>query len=276
MRSTKLIMRSLKFLPVLGLVRRAGRFGSRRACRRGSASQYRDPRDRRNDRRRRLRRSRVHLRSVQGRGPDCRSAGNRQARKPEGRAGREHRQPGHERSGLAQARPANERAASRPTTSTHRRHARHRHDGGDRVLPRSRGQERQAGRARRLDASGDRGQRRWSGQPLRCGRDGDPIPGAGPRRARRHERHRLQRARRRQDEHDEPRDVRQSNRGPPGQSSRRQGDLVRPEHEAAHQRQRVPRRGTNELPRVDIIYAHSNMDDCRSSTPPSATAHRGW
>ena len=47
-----------------------------------------------------------------------------------------------------------------------RDHARHRHDGGDRVLPQPRRQERQAGRPHRLDAAVDVAQRRRSAEHL--------------------------------------------------------------------------------------------------------------
>ena len=111
--------------------------------------------------------------------------GPRQARKPQRRASREHRQPGHERRGLAQAREPRERAARRSEGRRHRHHARHRHDGRDRVLPRSRREEQEAGRARRLDATGDRDQRRWSGEPLQRRRRRREPEREGTRRARR-------------------------------------------------------------------------------------------
>ena len=64
---------------------------------------------------------------------------------------------------LAQAR---QRAAGAARRRRRRHHPRHRHDGGDGLLPEPGRQERQAGRAGRLDAAGDRDQRRRPGEPL--------------------------------------------------------------------------------------------------------------
>ncbi len=96
-----------------------------------------------------------------------------------GRAGREHRQPGHERRGLAHAREAAERC---PRRGRHRRgadHARHRHARGDQLLPEPRHQEREAGGDGRLDAPGDGDERRRPGQHLQRRRGGDRAPARG-------------------------------------------------------------------------------------------------
>ena len=90
----------------------------------------------------------------------------------------------------------------------HRDHARHRHDGGDGVLPEPRRQERQAGRADRLDAAVDLAERRRPAEHLQRRRRRLGSAGQGARRARRRQRRHPRRARDHQAAHDRRRDVR--------------------------------------------------------------------
>ncbi len=111
-------------------------------------------------------RLRLQVGRLQGRGPDQGGAQHRQARAAQRRAGGQHRQPGHERRRLAEAGQAGQRRAGRARDRRRGDHPRHRHHGGDRLLPQPGGQERQAGGAGRLDATGHRHQRRRPRQPV--------------------------------------------------------------------------------------------------------------
>ena len=84
----------------------------------------------------------------------------------------------------------------------HRRDARHRHDGGDRLLPELGREERQASRNGRLHASLDSRERRWSVESLQRRRSGGRSQCQRPRRAGCHERLDSRGALSHQDQHD--------------------------------------------------------------------------
>ena len=89
----------------------------------------------------------------------------------------------------------------------HRDHPRHRHHGGIGILPEPDRQDRQAGGDGGFDAAVNRGQRRWTAQPLQRGWRGRRSERQGPRRARGDERLDPWRAFVDQDQHDRNPDV---------------------------------------------------------------------
>ena len=88
-----------------------------------------------------------------------------------------------------------------------RDHARHRHDGGDGLLPEPHREDRQAGRDGGLDAAVDGGQRGRPAESLQRGRRRGRSAGEGPRRAGRDERRDPRRALADQDQHHRRRDL---------------------------------------------------------------------
>ena len=90
---------------------------------------------------------------------DRRRAADEEVRGRARRAGVLGRQPGHERRAVGEARDRSQSAAGAARCRRRGDHARHRHDGGDGVLPQSRREERQAGGPDRLDAAVDVAQR---------------------------------------------------------------------------------------------------------------------
>ena len=145
--------------------------------------------------------ARLHRRRVQRRYTDRRCAAAEGSRRHFGRAAGQDRQPGHERRRLAEAGQAGQRAVELERRRRRGHHPRHRHDGGNRLLPRPRGEQRQAGGAGRLDAAGNSGQCRRPGEPVRCGDRRRRSQGQGPRGDGRAERPGLCSARRLQDQH---------------------------------------------------------------------------
>ena len=141
----------------------------------------------------------------------------------------------------------------------HRDHARHRHDGGDRLLPEPRRQERQAGR-------------RWS---ARCGRrprsaptvratsttpwPSRPIPRRAGGRAGLSQRQDPLRAQRHQDQHDQRGDV--------------QEPEPRPRRRRQHGRDRVVRADGPQAGNA-TEFRSTNSSSCRAST--SSTRTRTW
>ena len=92
--------------------------------------------------------------------PHRRRAATEEARGRARRAGVIGRQPGHERRAVGEAGGRGQSAAGAVGCRRRGDHARHRHDGGDGVLPQPRREERQAGGPHRLDATVHVAQRR--------------------------------------------------------------------------------------------------------------------
>ena len=118
------------------------------------------------------------------------------------------RQPGHERRALDQARQRGQSAGGPVRCRRCGDHARHRHDGGDGVLPQSRREDRQAGRPHRLDAAVDVAQRGRTAEHLQRRRRRVGPESEGAWRAGRRERRHPRRARDHQAPHHRRRDLR--------------------------------------------------------------------
>ena len=123
-------------------------------------------------------------------------------------------------------------------------HPRHRHHGGDRLLPEPGGQERKAGGAGGVDAAGHRGQRRRPGQPVqRRGRRRRPRR-PGPRRAGGAQRRDPRGPQRHQDRHHQRRDLPQPQPRRRRAGPHRQDRLVRADGQAPHHASRSSRSRT--------------------------------
>ena len=137
-------------------------------------SAHRHRRDRRHDCRpcRVHDRCRIPVRRGRRRCPHRRRAANEEVRRRPWRAGVVGRQSGHERRALGDARDRSQSSAGGSRRRRGRHHARHRYDGGNRVLPQSRRQKRQAGRPHWFDATVHVARRRWPVEHLQRGRRG--------------------------------------------------------------------------------------------------------
>ena len=151
------------------------------------APHRRRARHRRHDcRRRRQRRAgRLRLRPGRRRPAARRRPAGQEARQHARRADLEHRLPGHERRGVAEAGTPRQRTGRDAGRRRRGDHARHRHDRGNGVLPEPRRQVQEAGRADGVDAPVDGALGRRPAELLqRRGRGGEQG-GGWTRRARR-------------------------------------------------------------------------------------------
>ena len=168
-------------------------------------------------------------------------AGQRQ-----GGADLQRRLPGHELRHHDEARQPHQRAGGQRRRGRLRDHPRHRHHGGDGLLPEPGGEDRQAGGAGGLHAPLHRGQRRRAPEPLQRRGRGRRSQGPRARRAPGHERLDPRRPLPDQDQHHRGADLHVADPRRGGDGRLRQERLLQHPALEAHHGQRVQRQGRHQ------------------------------